>query len=216
MGATVAVLGGGVAGMSAAQELAERGFDVRLYEQRPMVGGKARSINVPNSATGNRRPLPGEHGFRFFAGFYRHVIDTMSRIPYGNQRNGVVGNLVQTTTADFARSGLPSIIVPDRFPRSLADLKASRGFLDFTRVGISVADAVHFTDRLLTLLSSCNERRFAQWEQVSWWEFSGAATRSTAYQTFLADGMTRCFVAARAQDMSARSCGYILLQLMMD
>jgi uncharacterized protein with NAD-binding domain and iron-sulfur cluster len=216
MPTTVAVLGGGVAGLSTAHELAERGFSVDLYEQRPRVGGKARSIEVPHSASGGRRPLPGEHGFRFFAGFYRHVIDTMARIPYQGQADGVAGNLVETTRADFARSGLSSIIVPDRFPRSLSDLKASRGFLDFSKVGISPADAVHFTNRLLTLLSSCQERRFAEWEQVSWWEFSGAGSRSKAYQTFLADGMTRCFVAAKAQEMSARSCGYILLQLMMD
>jgi uncharacterized protein with NAD-binding domain and iron-sulfur cluster len=216
MGNTVAVLGGGVAGLSAAHELAERGFEVHLYERRTQVGGKARSINVPNSGTGGRRDLPGEHGFRFFAGFYRHVIDTMARIPYKEQPNGVVGNLVQTTRADFARSGLPSIVVPDRFPRSVDDLIASRGFFDFTKVGLSAGDALHFTNRLLTLLSSCQERRFAEWEQVSWWDFSGAGTRSKAFQTFLADGMTRCFVAAQAREMSTRSCGYILLQLMMD
>jgi 15-cis-phytoene desaturase len=213
MGPTVAVLGGGVAGLSAAHELAERGFSVRMFEKRPVVGGKARSIDVPGPTTAGRA-LPGEHGFRFFAGFYRHVIDTMSRIPYSGQSNGVVGNLTETTRADFARSGLSSIVVPVRFPRSMTDLTATRGFLDFTGVGISPSDALHFINRLLTLLSSCKERRFAEWEQVSWWEFSGAATRSKAYQTFLADGMTRCFVAAKAQQMSARSCGYILLQLM--
>jgi uncharacterized protein with NAD-binding domain and iron-sulfur cluster len=214
MGPTVAVLGGGVAGLSAAHELAERGFSVRLFEKRSMVGGKARSIDVPGTATAGRKPLPGEHGFRFFAGFYRHVIDTMARIPYNGQPDGVVDNLTETTRAGFARSGLSSIVVPVRFPRSMDDMTASRGFLDFTRVGISLPDAVHFTNRLLTLLSSCTERRFSEWEQVSWWQFSGAATRSKAYQTFLADGMTRCFVAAKAQQMSARSCGYILLQLM--
>ena len=33
---------------------------------------------APNAA----RPwLPGEHGFRFFPNFYKHVTDTMSRIP---------------------------------------------------------------------------------------------------------------------------------------
>jgi uncharacterized protein with NAD-binding domain and iron-sulfur cluster len=42
----VVILGGGVAGMSAAHELAERGFDVRVYEARDIPGGKARSIPV--------------------------------------------------------------------------------------------------------------------------------------------------------------------------
>lgn len=78
----VAILGGGVAGMSAAHELVERGFEVEVFEKQPVyVGGKARSVEVPDSATGNRNPLPGEHGFRFFPGFYRHITDTMKRTP---------------------------------------------------------------------------------------------------------------------------------------
>ena len=51
MGARIVVLGGGVGGLSAAQELAERGFQVTVYERRPDFGGKARSIPGPNSAT---------------------------------------------------------------------------------------------------------------------------------------------------------------------
>jgi uncharacterized protein with NAD-binding domain and iron-sulfur cluster len=74
---TVAVFGGGVAGLSAAHELAERGFQVHVYERKSGLGGKARSISVPNSGGNGRLPLPGEHGFRFFPGFYRRVIDTM-------------------------------------------------------------------------------------------------------------------------------------------
>src|SRR6478609_2971854 len=64
---TVAVLGGGMAGLTAAHELAERGFAVTVYE-RNALGGKARSIPVPHTAAGDRRDLPGEHGFRFFPG----------------------------------------------------------------------------------------------------------------------------------------------------
>jgi 15-cis-phytoene desaturase len=66
MSKKVVILGGGVAGMSAAHELCERGFDVSVYELKALQGGKARSIDVPNSAKEGRRPLPGEHGFRFF------------------------------------------------------------------------------------------------------------------------------------------------------
>ena len=94
----VIVLGGGVAGMSAAHELIERGFEVEVFERQQIPGGKARSIAVEEPFIGrqpvggkafdsaryrSRKPwLPGEHGFRFFPGFYRHVVDTMSRIPY--------------------------------------------------------------------------------------------------------------------------------------
>src|SRR5690242_2139355 len=88
----VVVLGGGVAGMSAAHELIERGFDVSVYEYKGIPGGKARSIPVPNSGKDGRQDLPGEHGFRFFPGFYKHLPDTMSRIPYGDDT--VFDNLV--------------------------------------------------------------------------------------------------------------------------
>src|SRR4051812_50197838 len=74
---TVAVLGGGVGGLSAAHELAERGFAVTVHEKRAVPGGKARSYPAPGSG------LPAEHGFRFFPGFYRHLPDTMGRIPAG-------------------------------------------------------------------------------------------------------------------------------------
>ena len=44
MAKKVAILGGGVGGMSAAHELIERGFDVDVYEAKPQPGGKALSL----------------------------------------------------------------------------------------------------------------------------------------------------------------------------
>src|SRR3954465_5461940 len=81
----VAILGGGVAGLTAAHELADRGFEVVVLETRDIPGGKARSLPVPGSATGGREDLPAEHGFRFFPGFYQHIPDTMRRIPAGGK-----------------------------------------------------------------------------------------------------------------------------------
>ena len=77
-GKAVAVFGAGIAGLTAAHELVDRGYSVTVYE-RKALGGKARSIPVPNSGA---TPLPAEHGFRFFPGFYRNVTDTMRRIPF--------------------------------------------------------------------------------------------------------------------------------------
>ena len=103
----VVILGGGVAGMSAAHELIERGFEVEIHERQIIPGGKARSIPVMKGEgdhgskakhikalekwaemdgssypPGVKRPwLPGEHGFRFFPNFYRHITDTMARTP---------------------------------------------------------------------------------------------------------------------------------------
>ena len=99
----VAILGGGVAGLTAAHELAERGFDVVVLEARDIPGGKARSLPVPGSAAGGRADLPAEHGFRFFPGFYQHIPDTMRRIPVAG--GSVFDHLTGATRILLAQAG---------------------------------------------------------------------------------------------------------------
>lgn len=52
----VIVIGGGVAGLTAAHELSDRGAAVTVYERRPDWGGKARSQPVAGTAAGGRKP----------------------------------------------------------------------------------------------------------------------------------------------------------------
>lgn len=101
MALQVIVIGGGVAGLTAAHELSDRGAAVTVYERRPDWGGKARSQPVAGSAVGARKPLPGEHGFRFYPRFYRHIIDLMQRIPVGGGRS-VADRLKPTTESAVA------------------------------------------------------------------------------------------------------------------
>lgn len=213
------VIGGGVAGMSAAHELAVRDeFDVVVYELRSIAGGKARSMPAKAGA-GGRGPLPGEHGFRFFPGFYRHVTHTMSRIPYGGQAAGVLDNLVAATEVQMAQEeGRNELVTPAHFPVTTSDWRATLRFATeyATSVSIPLVEQAHFVHLLSDLLSACEQRRFKEYENQSWWEFSGAARRSQGYRKFLADGLTRSLVAARAEEMSARTGGYILLQLLQD
>ena len=35
-------------------------------------------------------------------------------------------------------------------------------------------ELAYFVERLLVFLTSCDERRFGQWEYESWWDFVGA------------------------------------------
>src|SRR3954447_12545791 len=219
MAGTVAVLGGGVAGLTAAHELADRGFAVTVYESRDRPGGKARSLPVPGSGTGGRTDLPAEHGFRFFPGFYRHVPDTMSRIPYRGNARGVLDNLVPATRVMLSQSGgRNELVTAAQLPASIDDFAAVTRFLFAwtTQLGIPAVEQAFFVERLLTLLTSCEERRFEQWENQSWWTFVDADRRSPAFRKFLADGLTRTLVAARAREISARTGGYILLQLVFD
>lgn len=214
---SVAVLGGGVGGLSAAHELAERGLKVTVYEMRDVFGGKARSMDVPDSGKDGRKNLPGEHGFRFFPNFYRHLIDTMERIPYNG--GTVAQNLVETTEILLARTGRANDLTnPAVPPKSVADLiKALKAMWQFVfGLGIPSHEFWDYAMGLLTLLVSCDERRKGQWERVSWWEFLDADNRSEAFQKFLADGMTRCLVAARGREMSALTGGMISLRLMLN
>ena len=120
---TAAIVGAGVAGLTTAHELAERGYDVTVYERQAILGGKARSVTVPGSGTDGRGDLPGEHGFRFFPRFYRHVVDTMSRIPYRGNRDGVAGNLVGASEGLFAQQRRPGLIVGTGLPTTEAELR---------------------------------------------------------------------------------------------
>ena len=209
---TVAILGGGVAGLSAAHELAERGFSVRVYERKPVWGGKARSIPVPGSARDGRRPLPGEHGFRFFPGFYKHVTDTMRRIPYGANGN-TFDNLTTATRILLARSNQAEITWLARCPSSLNDFRVFLMEL-FTPLGVPADELSYFIDRLLIVATSCSERRFAEFENIAWWDFIAAAKKSRAYQVYLGEGLTRSLVAMRAEESSTRTVGCTQLQLL--
>ncbi len=212
MSGLVAILGGGVGGLSAAQELAERGFSVEVYERRPAFGGKARSIPVPNSATQNRKPLPGEHGFRFFPSFYKHLPDSMKRIPFAGR--SVFDNLVYATRVQIARMGKISILEPTRFPQTLDDWATVLKSL-FSNLGIPEKELVFFIDRLLVLLTTCPGRRLAEYENIAWWDFIDARNKSISYQKYLGEGLTRSLVAMKAEISSTRTVGYINLQLIL-
>ena len=209
---TVAILGGGVAGLSAAHELAERGFQVRVFERKPVMGGKARSIPVPGSALADHKPLPGEHGFRFFPGFYKHVTDTMRRIPYGSHGN-TFDNLTVATRILLARSGQSEITWVARCPQTLADLQAFFTEL-FTPLGVPADEVAYFVTRLLIVATSCPERRLEEFEKIAWWDFIAAPRMSKIYQAYLGEGLTRSLVAMRAEESSTRTVGVTQLQLL--
>jgi uncharacterized protein with NAD-binding domain and iron-sulfur cluster len=212
------ILGGGIAGLSAAHELAERRFDIEVYELLPIPGGKARSFSVPGTGTDGRKDLPGEHGFRFFPRFYRHIVDTMGRIPYGPSGT-VSDNLVDTTRCQLNRYGRFPIELIARSPRTITDVRATlddvsrflNGDLDLTH-----DDLRFFGSKIWQIVTSCRERRNDQYEKIAWWDFIGAEHRSLAYQKLLAHGITRSLVAAKARSASTKTIGDIFVQLLFD
>src|SRR3954452_13991181 len=209
----VAVLGGGMAGLAAAHALVDRGFTVTVYE-RNALGGKARSIPVAHTAAGDRRPLPGEHGFRFFPGFYHHVPDSMRRIPFPGNPNGVWDNMVAADGGKWLRAGDR----PDGGPFGLGPDSQQALTVDGLRrilmdeLGghdVPPDELAYFVERLLVFVTSSNERRFGQWEHVSWWDFIKAEGKSEQYKKEIAAGLTRNVVAAKETVASTRTIGHM-------
>ncbi len=209
---SVIVIGGGIGGLTAAHELVDRGFDVAIYDMRRVRGGKARSLSVPGTGTGGRADLPGEHGFRFFPGCYKHLPDSMAKIPRPGGGT-VLDNLVDARTVLLARYDKPGY----RFEASIPDtpldwfMQLYNSFRLIDKVGLD--DVLFFTMRLFQVATSCQDRRLKELEAQSWWDFVGAATRSTAYQQFMAEGLSRSLVAAQAKLASARTIGQVQVAL---
>ena len=125
---TVAVFGAGIAGLTAAHELAERGFEVTVYEpladerkddEKPegltvRLGGMAASQYLkgdrlrrfPEAPPGGKVPRPptaGEHGFRFFPAYYLHLWDTLRRIPVYDDASAKDPEITARTVYDNVR-----------------------------------------------------------------------------------------------------------------
>ncbi|MXV13797.1 hydroxysqualene dehydroxylase [Hufsiella ginkgonis] len=211
----VAILGGGIAGMSAAHELVERGFEVEVFDKhRLYAGGKARSVNVPATNTPDpHKYLPGEHGFRFFPGFYKHVTDTMKRIPFNGQKEGVYDNLVAVTRAGILRNGQNPIYTLVNFPKSFDDLRVMMQTLH-AHTGLTGEEEKFFAGKLWQLATTCYERRVNEYEKIGWWQYLEADRFSKTYQALLVQGITRTLVAANAKKASTKTGGDIFLQLL--
>ena len=216
MSKRVVILGGGVGGLTAAHELIERGFSVEVHEARTVAGGKARTIYVPGTGQGGLPDLPGEHGFRFFPSFYKHLPDTMRRIPYQGQKHGVRDNLVQATEYLMAVSPTKNLELLIKLPESIQEWKeAFTTVWSAFQLDIPADELAYFIDRLVMIMTSCQERRLAEYEKIPWWDFIDAEAMSDAYRTFLATGLTRSLVAMKAEEGSTRTVGDILIQLLL-
>jgi len=202
----VGVVGGGVGGMTAAHELAERGYDVVLYEKRDALGGKCRSVETEDG-------YPGEHGFRFLPGFYRHLRDTMSRIPTDD--GTVRDNLVETTEMLRCLGDGEKLRSPGRIPRTPGEVvDALRNML--WRDAVPSNEHDYFLNRFLTLATSCEARWREEYESTSWWEFTDADEMSDEYRKYLVRGATKVLVAMDPEESSARTIGRMTVQTVAD
>ena len=217
-----------MAGLSAAHHLAAAGCAVQVFEKRaangrPVLGGKAYSFAGQHGAA--------EHGFRFYPGFYQHVIETMQLIQTGNAGTGapntvadrLVGLRQAQIAADADPSGLTGTMTISA-PSRRGAIKYAVPTLNVFAIGAGHASWLILRIGLLPLAqvvldTNPNANGTAPKrddDDVSWWNFCDAGNGSDAYKAFFAVGLTRCFVATRAEKMSARTGAEILLQLILD
>jgi uncharacterized protein with NAD-binding domain and iron-sulfur cluster len=136
----------------------------------------------------------------------------MRRIPFGSNRNGVWDNLVDATETKSPRTngradGTVFGIAPD--PNEARTPEGMRRILmeAVSGHGLPPHETAYFVERVMVFLSSCDARRFGQWEHVSWWDYIKAEGKSEEYQRVLARGLTRAVVAAKERLASTRTIG---------
>ena len=211
----VIVVGGGVAGLSAAHMLINRGFDVEVYERHCIPGGKARSYGVADTGKDGRHDLPAEHGFRFIPSYYRHLPETLGEIPYWDSGKTVAEQLVEVEHVSFARfTGWP-LILPAKMPANLIGyLRIRRQMRAQNPPQLTLSELWRYSSRIWQLFTSCQERRDAEYEQISWWQYVDADTQSDNYRNYLAN-LSRTLVAANPHNVSTRTNGNSWLQMIL-
>jgi uncharacterized protein with NAD-binding domain and iron-sulfur cluster len=214
----VFVLGGGVAGLTAAHELSERNFSVTLFERNDICGGKARSMDNKGTGIGGNPDWPAEHGFRFFPGFYFHLTDTMSRIVVDPMTGKTAAqNLVAATKIAIAQEGKPLFLVNSTHPTTLQEwIGALRQLIEDPSLGIPFTEGRVFLRKLFCFLGAGRTRRLTQYEQTSWWDFIEADLKSDQYKAVLARGLSQSLVAMRPDKASTLTVGSMLVQILLN
>lgn len=69
----IAIFGGGIAGLTTALELVNKGFKIKIYEKDDSCGGMAKSKRING--------IPTEHSWRGYARFYNNIFDILQQIP---------------------------------------------------------------------------------------------------------------------------------------
>lgn len=117
----IAVFGAGIAGLSAAHELARRGHSVEVYEAQDEPGGFFRSARLPE-----HEQMPSEYSWHGMGPWYHNTFDIMREIPYSAE--GSVYDCALSRPIDFGIfSDERSAEFYDRGWRSIPSMFAMRG-----------------------------------------------------------------------------------------
>jgi zeta-carotene desaturase len=147
--ASIAIVGGGIAGLAAACALADTGFPVTVFERRPFVGGRASSYEHPGTGE------VVDNCQHVLLGCCTNLLDLYRRIEASDQIRWF------ENLTFIEPGGRTSEIGPSRLP---APLHTAPSFL--TASSLSLADKLAISRAMLSLLGPLSDdgaRSFADW-----------------------------------------------------
>lgn len=211
------------------------GIEVKIHDEAsdgPLVA--ASSLGLAPVARNwvrvlvHRPQLPGEHGYRFFPSFYRHVFDTMRRIPLYDAAGQVVGGSVLDNLIPLPQIGMfsnqnaPFILnwMPPRAGDALS--RAEYGLRHMRQMDITSQDLGQFSLRVLRYMTTCSQRRAAELEGISWWDYLEGYQPDTGARLYrysdtfkhLVQSSSRVLAALDGAHGDARTCGNTYVQLL--
>lgn len=155
----VAVIGGGIAGLGATTRLAERGFELHLFERNDYLGGK---VGAWKTTLPDGQELGMSHGFHAFFGQYYNLNEWLEQL-------GV--------TAHYASVGDYMILTTDGRKYSFAGISttpilnllslARRGIYKFREVARNPTGP-----KMEALMRYDREQTFAEYDGISYAQFA--------------------------------------------
>jgi isorenieratene synthase len=186
----VVVVGGGLAGMSAALELAERGAAVTLVEAASHLGGKLGGW--PIEIDGETYPM--EHGFHGFFAQYYNLDDVIHRLGLDD------GFVPAPSYPMLFRDGEPENFEPGSsgFPLNLAGFYLSSN-------NLGVRSMTSTSPQMQALLQFDAERTYAELDEISFQEFCDQGVDPAIYDFFFGP-----FAKTTLNDPGNVSAAYVL------
>ncbi len=148
---SVIVFGAGIAGLSAAHYLMDRGYKVTVVESLSIPGGLARSERVRND-----QEMPSEYSWRGFGPWYHNTFDIMKKIPV----------TVDKTVYDVELSHPVIFILP-----SDSDENYNNTFGKSSKIGL--LDKIIFSWLAIRVWASSNQRRNNVYASINASEYLG-------------------------------------------
>ncbi|MGW8368094.1 MAG: NAD(P)-binding protein [Gammaproteobacteria bacterium] len=165
--------------------------------------------------------IPGEHGFRFFPSFYRHLFDTMRRTPVLDERGNetterAFDQLVPTPDASIAleEDDKPPLKLDTRRIRSLRDVQQLLEIF-LRKLRLTDRDILLVQLAMLRYMTSCRDRRQRECEDRNFWEYIGGddAGFTKDAEDFM-DHAPKALAAMSAKETDARTQLSIVVQML--